>query len=172
MVIEDDDIRATTPNAGDFPRRIRAAVHRHEEPRRVFLKAALDSRCAQPVAVLGPEREEAAHLRAGGSQNALKKRQRRNAIDIVVSIEDDSLARFNCAADTVDRLLHLRKNKRVFQSSQAGLEKVCRQVEVPKAVSNEDPGKKLRNAQLPAQTADGEIAIRAGKDPSPLHARF
>ena len=94
MVVENDDISATTANVGDFPRGIRAAVHRHEESRRVFLKAAFDSRCAQPVAVLSPEREEAVHLRAGSRQNALEKRQRGDAIDIVVAIEDDSLTRF------------------------------------------------------------------------------
>ena len=129
-MIENDDISAATPDVCDFPRGVRAAVHRDEKLGRMLLETALDSRCTQSITVLGAEREEAVHFCAGGCQNALKKRQRCDAIYIVVAIKDDSFTRFDCAADTVDRLLHIRKDKRVFQSSQAGLEKLRRQVEV------------------------------------------
>ena len=135
----------------------------------MFLEAAIESRSAQPVAFLRAERKEAADTRATGCQHALEERQRCDAIDVVVAIKDNSFAHRDGVADTIDRLLHLGKEKGVCQLSQSGLEEVRGNIEIAGAVANQDPRKKLRNTQVPAQAADCDIAVGVREDPTAVH---
>jgi hypothetical protein len=73
--------------------------------------------------------------------------------------------------DAADGLLHLRQEERVFELAKARLKKAGRRSEVSKSVANQNSGNEIGDVELPAHVTDGEIPLRAGKDPSPLHYR-
>ena len=172
VMVEDDDVRAAPTNACDFPRGVRAAVHRNQKCGRMLLETTVDARCTQPVALLGAEGEEAVCLRAKFCQNALEKRQRGDAVHIVVAIEHDSFPFLDCVANALNGSLHLGEREGIFQPPQARFKKCRGHLALAETVSKKHPREELRNAQLPAQATNGEVVILAGKNPSPLHLQI
>ena len=113
VVIGDDEIdlifcRCRLLDGGD------AAVHRDDEPGAPG-DDLIERFLVQPVAVLLTMRNEVVCSRAELTQIAAEKRGRRDAVDVVIAIDDDALLRLDRLLYARDGLFHILHQERIVK---------------------------------------------------------
>ena len=122
MVIKHDHIHPLLAERGDFPHRGRAAIHREQQLRSVHFDAALDSRFAEAVALLGPQWKKAGHSDSTGLEKTRQDGQRSDAVHIVVSVKNQPLTTIHGLQNSRHGHIHFRQQLGGAQSAQARLQ--------------------------------------------------
>ena len=86
----------------------------------------LDRRRLQAVAVTQPVRHEVHDVAAQHLDRTAKDHRRRDAVDVVVAVNDDPLVARDRAQQALDGLAHAGQQKRIVKLIERGLEKALR----------------------------------------------
>ncbi len=169
VMIKDNHISATLANDSNFARRVGPAVYSNDKVGRVLLEAALNSRGAQPIAVLGTKGQKAAYPSAQRGKDALQEGKRSHPVHVIITVEDNSFLSIDGAADASDRFLHFGNEEGILQIAKPRFEEARRGAEIAKPIADQDSRQENWNTQLPAQPVNGRIPICAWENPLPLH---
>ena len=125
VVIGDDQVDAQLTRA---ERRLGAAdpaVHRHNE-RDAVLMEPVDCGRLQPVAVAQPLGDEVHDRSAEHFERPSEDHRRRDAVDVVVTVDRDALAARERQLEPRDRTFHVPQAERIVQMIQRRIEEALR----------------------------------------------
>ena len=123
MVVEHQHVHAAFAEPGDLRDGGRAAVHGEQQLHRKFLQTILHAGLTETVALVHAVRQIAMHFPAQRGQHVMQQGGGGHTVHVVITEDDQRLARGVRREQPLDGDAHVRKQKRIGKVLQLWIEK-------------------------------------------------